>query len=159
MHTRSSAWGLEQRKSPINLLAVIVRSFHLESILLEQCPNIGPLDITNGENLLGIVPKKMENMIILFSKICSKLWCFKLIVAPHCLVRSIQLLSEVSISLWSLRIIQDSWLSPPVQGTEQLTSVCLTFCSMDRESMFAHPRNMLCLAVAKEGIFSFLLEV
>lgn len=47
------------------------------------------------------------------------------------------------------KVIWDSWLSPLVQGTEQLPSVCLTLCSIDRESMFAHSRNMPCLRAAK----------
>lgn len=47
------------------------------------------------------------------------------------------------------KIIQDSWLSLLVQGTEKLPNVCLTFCSIVRESMFPYSRIMLSLRAAK----------
>lgn len=58
-------------KEPPDILAVTVRSFYLESILLETFPNIvlevtKPVNTTNLENLLGLVPVKYKECDYVF---------------------------------------------------------------------------------------------
>ena len=162
MHTRSSARSQEQRKSLLTYQLLPWGPFISNAFFKRNAPFF--LEVTKClhtmdlEYLFGFVPENYEEGHYTLQ---HNLWQIMLLYA-----NSNGLLSEVYTAIRLSehlfvkldKISQDSWLSPLVQVTEQLPRICLTFCSTDRELMFAHSRNMLCLTVAKRGIFSQLLE-
>lgn len=163
MHIRSSARSQEQRKSLLTYQLLpwgpfISNAFFKRNapFFLEVTKHLHTMDL---EYLFGFVPEKFEEGHYALQHNLQQIMLFYVNSNGPLsgeVYTAIRLSEHLFVKLD--KIIQDSWLSPLVQVTEQLPSICLTFCSTDRELMFAHSRNMLCLTVAKRGIFSQLLE-